>query len=498
MYKEYLAEFWYSAKALENSKVSFSIPTGGIYGEVGVNTFRNVIGAHYLPRSSEYIAPPSIDIVRKWFESIGYGEIVSVKGTLKKSLLPPRWRHHHQTQQETKEKSFCLHSISISVDITQDEGRIWRWRYHMLVICSEAKPVVFKAPKLSSNAERLSQGTKPGAQPGHKKHSTFSKQPFVSNKEAIKASFIIHSESASRYDASANSTTEVDPGKSSPSDFIPKKHGMNEGTKNTSYDHLFTGTNPHVLAHQTQSVSEGLETVLNQSTIDKGANNIAKQIEEVEASSTIKLEDLAKLVQNVQPSFKDLDSLEDDPIIVVDDSDEDEEADKDRLHATSNIETKDASVPKSSSPRSSQIQELTNQVLILQSQKHKLELKMNKDEAEAALLKAQPSFPNVGQLNELQKQVHELEIELPGDLKEIPTKLEDFTKTATSLTSQVAKLKTLQWELLVEFHSVPTQVEMFAQAIALKKTEDTSIPSAGQADTQPAEGEKNTNQTTIS
>ncbi|GKB65295.1 hypothetical protein Tco_0921481 [Tanacetum coccineum] len=84
MYKEYIAEFWYSTKALENSKVSFSIPIGGIYGEVGVNTFRNAIGAHYLPHSSENGAPSSIDIVRKWFESIGYGETVSVKRTLKR------------------------------------------------------------------------------------------------------------------------------------------------------------------------------------------------------------------------------------------------------------------------------------------------------------------------------------------------------------------------------------------------------------------------------
>ncbi|GJS49394.1 hypothetical protein Tco_0599515 [Tanacetum coccineum] len=92
MYKEYLAEFWYSTKALENSKVFFSIPTGGIFGEVGVNTFRNAIGAHYLPHSSEYVAPPSIDVVRQWFLTIGYGEEVSAKGTLRKSLLPPRWR----------------------------------------------------------------------------------------------------------------------------------------------------------------------------------------------------------------------------------------------------------------------------------------------------------------------------------------------------------------------------------------------------------------------
>ncbi|GKC87843.1 hypothetical protein Tco_1148492 [Tanacetum coccineum] len=92
MYKEYLDEFWYSAKALENSKVSFSIPTRGIHGVVGLNTFWNAIGAHYLPHSSEYVAPPSIDIVRPWFETIGYGEAVPAKGTLKKSLLPPRWR----------------------------------------------------------------------------------------------------------------------------------------------------------------------------------------------------------------------------------------------------------------------------------------------------------------------------------------------------------------------------------------------------------------------
>ncbi|GKE65956.1 hypothetical protein Tco_1520117 [Tanacetum coccineum] len=86
MYKEYLA------KVLENSKVFFSILSGGIFGEVGVNTFRNAIGAHYLPHSSEYVTPPSIDVVRQWFPTIGYEEEVSAKGTLRKSLFPPRWR----------------------------------------------------------------------------------------------------------------------------------------------------------------------------------------------------------------------------------------------------------------------------------------------------------------------------------------------------------------------------------------------------------------------
>ncbi|GJX29773.1 retrovirus-related pol polyprotein from transposon TNT 1-94 [Tanacetum coccineum] len=43
-------------------------------------------------RTNEYVAPPSIDIVRPWFKTIGYGETVPTKGTLEKSLLPPRWR----------------------------------------------------------------------------------------------------------------------------------------------------------------------------------------------------------------------------------------------------------------------------------------------------------------------------------------------------------------------------------------------------------------------
>ncbi|GJU80549.1 hypothetical protein Tco_1282914 [Tanacetum coccineum] len=112
MYKEYLAEFWYSAKALENSKVSFSIPTAGIHDVVGVNTFRNAIGAHYLPHPREYVAPPFIDILTlPWFEIIGYGIAVPAKGTLKKSLLPLRW--------------------------------------------SAAEPVAFKAPKPSSKVERV-------------------------------------------------------------------------------------------------------------------------------------------------------------------------------------------------------------------------------------------------------------------------------------------------------------------------------------------------------
>ncbi|GJU43749.1 hypothetical protein Tco_1201015 [Tanacetum coccineum] len=165
----------------------------------------------------------------------------------------------------------------------------------------------------------------------------------------------------------------------------------------------------------------------------------------------------------------DLDSPEDDPIIFVDESEGDDKVDKDEgIHSTSNVKTKDASASKPSSPRSS-----------LPTALKELPTKFNE------LAEDIKGFKN---------QVHELEIELLGDLKEIPTKLENFTKTVTSLTSQVTELKTLQWELTVEFLPLPTQVFN----IASKKVGDTNVPLAGRAGTIPAEGEKNTNQATIS
>ncbi|GJS70388.1 hypothetical protein Tco_0703229 [Tanacetum coccineum] len=211
---------------------------------------------------------------------------------------------------------------------------------HMLAICAADKPVVFKSLKPSSITERVPQGTKPGAQLGHKKQSTSLKQPFVSRKESSSAmdsnpsqppvsttmdpgmhkedqqatggptslgvtgetranpqlssaSFIIHSESASGNDASAVSIAEADLGTFAPS------------------------TDLHVLSEQTKSISEGLDTVLTQPLTGKEASSIARQVKDEEASRTIKLEDLEKLVSNVQPSFKDLDSPEDGHVIIV-------------------------------------------------------------------------------------------------------------------------------------------------------------------------------------
>ncbi|GKC17768.1 hypothetical protein Tco_1014550 [Tanacetum coccineum] len=234
---------------------------------------------------------------------------------------------------------------------------------------------------------------------------------FNLNKPIYSASFIIHFESASRYDDSANSTTKFDHGKSSPSDFIPQKHGMNKGTKNTSYDHLFAGIDPHEQ-----------QTLL----------NILKKVKSLQSNKS-SLEDLGKAgAKYSNQASKDLEPhLDDDPVIVVGDSDEDEGS---RQRWTSTIV----------------------------AQSINWNLGMNKDEAEdveaeAALLKAQPSFPNV---------------ELPAEFLSVPTQVEMVQ----------AKLKTLD-ALPSLLNKFPNALNQFSQAIASKKTKDTSIPSTGQAST---------------
>nr|GFB15822.1 hypothetical protein [Tanacetum cinerariifolium] len=219
---------------------------------------------------------------------------------------------------------------------------------------------------------------------------------------------------------------------------------MDEGTINTSYDHISAGTDPHVLSEQTKYVSEGLETILTKPTTKKEQDPLLYMVikkeastaihgDKKEASSTIKLEDLLKLVSQIQPTFKDLDSPEDDLVIIVDESDKYEP----------NAKTEDTLVPRSSSPKSSQIQELTNQVLILQSQKHKLEPEKNK--AEVALLKAQPSFLNVERLNELlvkSLQTEFLKILSSHDFSSsLPTELKDLLSKFNELTEEIKWLK---------------------------------------------------------
>nr|GEX43591.1 hypothetical protein [Tanacetum cinerariifolium] len=171
----------------------------------------------------------------------------------------------------------------------------------------EGELTLYPTPNPSSNAERVPQGTNPRAQLRHKKQSTSLKQPSVFSKEATKG-------------GSSKTPTGSKTG-----------HSKKRNESNSAID-----LNP-----SQPLVSTSLDTKMHkedQQATREGASSIAKKVEEEEASNTIKLEDLEKLVSHVQPSFKFIDSPKDDLVNVVDDNDEDKE---DKVHVTENVKTKD-------------------------------------------------------------------------------------------------------------------------------------------------------------
>ncbi|GJV91814.1 hypothetical protein Tco_1539627 [Tanacetum coccineum] len=223
---------------------------------------------------------------------------------------------------------------------------------------------------------------------------------------------------------------------------------MDEGTKNYSFYHIFVVSNSSVLIDKTKSTGDGLKTAHTYSGVNEEsrANDI---------SLKVKLEDLFDILKDTRSAFFTPDSPPDEPIIISNESEEEEEVPKDKDNkATSHDVPKDTSVPPPLSPKLAQIQELMDQ---------------------------------------LKKHVRDMEIELSGDLKEIPTKLETFTSTISSLSSQVAELKNNQWELPSEFLNFPSQVCHHGGKCI--RTTSMNVPSAGKATASPAEGEKNTKYT---
>nr|GEX96832.1 hypothetical protein [Tanacetum cinerariifolium] len=245
------------------------------------------------------------------------------------------------------------------------------------------------------------------------------------------------------------------------------------------------------------------------------SSSINEESRDDEITKKIKLKDLSDLLKDTRSAFFTPDSPQDEPIIVSDESEE-EDVKKDDTHATSHDIPKDTSIPHPLSLKSTQIQKLMARVQLLQSQKDELEQQKAKAKDEVALLKVMPSYLNISQLTdllvtslkpkfskllsshdfasclpnalkelplkfielsgdikELKKHVQDMEIEVPGDLKEIPTKLETFTSTISSLSSQVVELKNIQWELPTEFQALPSQVSLVLEKL---KTLD-SLPS---------------------
>nr|GEY42529.1 retrovirus-related Pol polyprotein from transposon TNT 1-94 [Tanacetum cinerariifolium] len=405
-YKEYLSEFWCNAKTLNNSKVWVSTPTGEVRGE------------------------------------IGYTREIEAKGTLKKICLPPRWR---SPQGKNPGAITGLRSKRSSKHT------------------SESKTEASKSQTSQSKIKTQSSSAKDKS-PSHPLPPT----PVVSkmHKEAQQAAGgptsleATSEEGATLSSAVVYSTAEADPELSSPNDSIPPQQGMDKGTKNTSYDHIFTCSNPNVLVDKTKSAGDGLKTV----HIESGAS---KELGADEISKKIKLEDLANLLKDTRSTFFTPDSPPDEPINVLDESEQKEVKKAEETPATSQdkkeleqlkaaVEAKVASLK--AKPLNPDINQLTT-LLVTFLKPELAKLFAWHDLASCLSSELKELSSKVTELSkeikELKQHVKDMELELLGDLKEIPSKLETFTSTISCLSSQVAELKNIQWELPAEILDLP-------------------------------------------
>nr|GEY02793.1 hypothetical protein [Tanacetum cinerariifolium] len=236
---------------------------------LSINILRNAIGTYYLFHPSEYVAPPSINDVRQWFSMIGYGEEISVKWTLKKSLLPYRekvisytrfvslllahkMKEDYGTGEVTKYPTQTFIALNWALKPNIPKGP--SFTTHMLAICNADEPVPLKAPKSSSQTEmKASKGKMPGAQTGSSEIPTRSKtkETKAGSSKNPAGSKKAHSRKRkeSRYDASKDSTSKADPRTSAPNDSLPPQQVKGEGTKTYLLDHIFVDSARMRLQH---------------------------------------------------------------------------------------------------------------------------------------------------------------------------------------------------------------------------------------------------------
>nr|GEV45333.1 retrovirus-related Pol polyprotein from transposon TNT 1-94 [Tanacetum cinerariifolium] len=337
---------------------------------------------------------------------------------------------------------------------------------HMKAICNIDVPVESQAPKTSSQTKKVPQRKKPRAKSGLRRKQSL-KHISESQTEASKSK-------TGQSDKDTQSSSAKDKSLSHASPSTPVVGEMHKEAQQQ------VGTNPSVLVDKTKSIRDGLKTA----HTDSGTNEESRADENLKK---IKLEDLLNLMKDTRSTFLTLDSSQDEPIIILDESKKEETTKDEDTHTTS------YDVPEDTSEK-------------LEQQKEKIEAKVTS-------LKARPSYPDINQITKLMG----IDIELPDDLNDIPTKLETFTSTVSSPMSQVVKLKTLKWELPAEVLALPIQIlsvqaklqtldsllsllnkftNTLTRFVSIIKNASKGIPLAGPTTASPTEGEKNTNPTT--
>ncbi|GJS10977.1 hypothetical protein Tco_0367773 [Tanacetum coccineum] len=441
-YKEYLSEFWYTAKTLKGSKVWVSTPTGRVRGEIG----GKIGGLDQISNKDATILYCLANGVQVDYEKIIWEDLIHKlnKKTREKIVPCPRFLslllEHMMPEYENEEltinhtRVFSIHNLTLKLNQPEEPP----FTDHMKPIYNLDVPADSKAPKPSSQTEESSSD--------EDKSPSHPSPPILVVGEMHK-----EAHQAVGGPTSLGATSEE------------RAH-------------------PQLSSDKTKSAGDGLKTA----HTDSGVN---KESKADDISLKVKLQDLSDILKDIKFAFFTFDSPPNEPIIVSDKSEEEEEVAKDKdTEATSHDVPKDTSIPPPPSIKSTLIQELMAQLtkLLVTSLKPKLSNLLASRDFTSCFPTKLKKFPiNIirlsGEIKELKKHVRDMEIELPGDIKEISTKLQ------VSLVKE--NLKTLD-SFPSLLHKVTDTLNRFAIMVEnASEVTSMNVPSAGQATASPAEGE---------
>nr|GEY41951.1 hypothetical protein [Tanacetum cinerariifolium] len=348
-YVNYLAEFWNTKEKLSSSLVE-------IVDGIDYSVFRRIIWEdliHKLKKKSRERVIP-------------YPRFIS----LLLEYMAPEYANESCTINPTQ--IFSIHNWVQKSNQPEEPP----FTEHMLAVCNLAAPNVPKPPKPSSIAERVPQSTKPGAKLGHKKQSTFFKQPFVSSREATKDTQM-HKEDQQA--AGGPSSLEAT-------------------SKEGAHPQLSSGSNPSVLVDKTKFAGDGLKTAHTTS----GANEESRA-DDISQKMRVKRKRMLKKIDTKDTSVPPTPSPKSDQIQELIAQVHLLQSQKEELEqAKEKAEGEVASMK--ATPSYPDINQLT-ELLITEIS---------------------------GEIKELKQHVRDMEIELPVDLLKIPTKPKTFTSTISS------------------------------------------------------------------
>ncbi|GKD28417.1 hypothetical protein Tco_1239195, partial [Tanacetum coccineum] len=318
------------------------VELGGIRGEIGITTFRNALRAHYLSHlrgktgGHDQISNKHAIIlyclangVEVDFAKLIWEDIIHKlnKKTREKVVLNPWFisllleymMPEYENDELTLNPTRVFSVLNWALKPNQPEGP--SFTEHILAICKAEVPMKFKAPKPSSLAEKKdSHGKNPGARSRLKRKQS-SKHIYESKTKASKSK-------TSHLGKENQSSSALDNNPSQPSastpvvDEIHKEEQQAAGGPPSLGVTSEEGADPQLSSNKTKSAGDGLKTA------------------------------------NINS---------DEPIIVTDESEEEEAERYEDTHTTSQDVPKETSFPHLPSPKSGQLQELKGQVLLLQS-----------------------------------------------------------------------------------------------------------------------------------